>query len=55
MYIVVLVTAKDAKEAQKIADGLLQDKLIAHTAYIEMHGEDMPEILDWKWSLGLRP
>ena len=29
MHIVVLVTAKDAKEARKIANGLLQDKLVA--------------------------
>ncbi len=29
MYIVVLVTTKDTKQGQKIADGLLQDKLIA--------------------------
>ena len=28
-YIVILITAKDAKEAHKIANGLLQDKLIA--------------------------
>jgi xylulose-5-phosphate/fructose-6-phosphate phosphoketolase len=27
----------------------LQKKLIDHKAYIEMHGEDMPEIRNWKW------
>jgi xylulose-5-phosphate/fructose-6-phosphate phosphoketolase len=29
----------------------LQNKLIDHKAYIKMHGEDMPEILNWKWSI----
>ena len=29
----------------------LQNKLLDHTAYINIHGEDMPEILNWKWNL----
>ena len=28
----------------------LETKLIAHRQYINQYGEDMPEILNWKWS-----
>lgn len=29
----------------------MNDKLVAHKDYIHEVGQDMPEILDWKWHL----
>ncbi len=29
--------------------GFIEKKLLQHKAYIKEHGEDLPEIRNWKW------
>ena len=32
-----------------VLDRLMRDKRIEHKRFISEHGEDMPEVRDWKW------
>ena len=37
------------REAAGHVEQHLRDRLLAHRAWIRSHGEDMPEILNWRW------
>jgi xylulose-5-phosphate/fructose-6-phosphate phosphoketolase len=30
---------------------LIRDKLITHESYIDKHGEDLPEVRNWRWQI----
>jgi xylulose-5-phosphate/fructose-6-phosphate phosphoketolase len=40
---------RDLAARAAYAKQALQDKLIEHKHYTREHGEDLPEIRNWKW------
>ena len=53
-HLVMDAAARVSKLAGKAADltRRMQDKRAEHKRYIELHGDDMPEIRNWKWPYG---
>jgi xylulose-5-phosphate/fructose-6-phosphate phosphoketolase len=45
----VLKRVRRVKSASDPATQFFHDKLREHREYVERHGEDMPEVRDWKW------
>jgi xylulose-5-phosphate/fructose-6-phosphate phosphoketolase len=45
----VIRRVQPAKPVADSATQYFEDKLREHRAYVEKHGEDMPEVRDWKW------
>jgi xylulose-5-phosphate/fructose-6-phosphate phosphoketolase len=45
----VIRRVRPVKSAADSATQYFEDKLREHRQYVEKHGEDMPEVRDWKW------
>lgn len=45
----VIERLKQLKKSCACLKQEMQDKLIEHKCYIKEHGQDMPEIRNWKW------
>jgi xylulose-5-phosphate/fructose-6-phosphate phosphoketolase len=45
----VLKRVRRVKSASDPATQFFEDKLREHREYVQRHGEDMPEVRDWKW------
>ncbi|MEO6238384.1 MAG: phosphoketolase, partial [Vicinamibacterales bacterium] len=48
--VIARVPARDPQAAY--VQQAIRDKLIEHKEYIDRHGADMPEMLNWRWSVG---
>ena len=46
-YVINSLPKKGPKEKRLLK--LMEKKLAAHRKYVVVHGEDMPEVRDWKW------
>ena len=43
------IRLQKSKPTHPLLKQQLKDKLIEHKQYIDKHGQDMPEIRNWKW------
>ena len=48
-YVVNSLPKKSAKQKRLVQ--LMQDNLIEHRKYVTLHGEDMPEVRNWRWPI----
>jgi xylulose-5-phosphate/fructose-6-phosphate phosphoketolase len=46
----VIDRVPDLGSAMAYVKQAIRDTLLDHKAYIRTHGEDMPEVRDWKWT-----